>query len=246
VIVTGASGGIGRACVKAFLDAGARVMMSDVADARPVAGWSGDRCRFLRADLRDEAAVRRLIHETVDEFGRLDVLVNNAALLVPTAPVHETSLEEFDQLVAVNVRGTFLCCKHAYPHLKQSRGCVISLSSMAGVHGEKHHAAYAATKGAINALTMSMAVDYGAESIRCNAVCPSSVLTPNVDKTIAALPNAAQVVDLRKTINPLGYTAKPDQIASVIVFLASPAASFITGAIIPVSGGAECGYGVKY
>jgi NAD(P)-dependent dehydrogenase (short-subunit alcohol dehydrogenase family) len=184
--------------------------------------------------------------QTIDTFSTLDILVNNAAVLVPTAPVHETSLEEFEKLVAVNLRGMFLLCKYSYPHLKQSRGCIINISSMAGVHGEKHHAAYAATKGAINALTQSMAVDYGPDGIRCNAICPSSVLTPNVDKMISASPNAEEIVQLRKTINCLGYTATPDQIAAVAVFLASPAASFMTGAITPVSGGTECGYGIKY
>ncbi|HVF09238.1 MAG TPA: SDR family oxidoreductase, partial [Abditibacteriaceae bacterium] len=146
----------------------------------------------------------------------------------------------------VNVRGSFLLCKYSYSHLKQSKGCIINISSMAGVHGEKHHAIYSATKGAINALTQSMAVDYGPHGIRCNAVCPSSVLTPNVNKMIDALPNSEEIVHLRKSINALGYTATPDQIASVALFLASPAAAFMTGAIVPVSGGAECGYGIKY
>jgi len=143
------------------------------------------------------------------------------------------------------VRGLFVICKFAYPHLKRSKGCIINMSSMAGVAGEKHHCIYSASKGFMNALTKSLAIDYGREGIRCNAVAPSSVLTPNVDRLIAAEPNAAEIIELRKNINLLGYTSRPEEIASAVVFLASPEASFITGAIIPVSGGTECGYGLK-
>jgi NAD(P)-dependent dehydrogenase (short-subunit alcohol dehydrogenase family) len=244
-LITGASGGIGGALVQAFMAAGAHVMASDVV-TEEVSNVGVEAYRFTPADVSDEPSVQGLIAATVAAFGQLDVLANNAAVLVPTAPVHETSLEEFNRLVAVNLRGTFLCCKYAYPHLKASRGNIINISSMAGVNGEKHHAVYAATKGAVNALTQAMAVDYGADGIRCNAVCPSSVLTPKVDKMIATAPNAEEIVQLRKSINSLGYTATPQEIASVAVFLAAPAASFMTGAIIPVSGGSECGYGVKY
>ena len=242
-IVTGAAGGIGRALVEAFLEAGARVMASDIADGDLP---DTEYCLYARADVSNESSVQSLIAQTVESFGAVDILINNAAVLTPTAPVHETLLKEFEKLVAVNLRGTFLLCKYCYPHLKQSKGCIINVSSMAGVHGEKHHAIYSATKGAINALTQSMAVDYGPDGIRCNAICPSSVLTPNVDKMIDALPNSEEIVQLRKSINCLGYTATPDQIASVAVFLASPAAGFMTGAIVPVSGGTECGYGIKY
>jgi NAD(P)-dependent dehydrogenase (short-subunit alcohol dehydrogenase family) len=172
--------------------------------------------------------------------------VNNAAAIAPCVRLHETTNAEFEKFVAVNLRGLFLCCKHAYPHLKRARGCMVNISSMAGVQGEKSHAVYAATKGAMNALTKAMAIDYGRDGIRVNALCPSSVRTPNTDKLIQAAPNPRAIVKLRKTINHLGYTATPEEIASVAVFLASPAASFMTGAIVPVSGGSECGYGIKY
>jgi NAD(P)-dependent dehydrogenase (short-subunit alcohol dehydrogenase family) len=172
--------------VQAFAAAGARVVMADVdASGDKLATQLGpDRCRFIRADISDEAAVADLVTATVETYQSIDVLVNNAAVMVPTAPLHETSLAEFERLTAVNLRGLFYCCKHAYRHLKRSRGCIINVSSMAGVNGEQGHAVYAATKGAVNALTKSMAVDYGADGIRCNAVCPSSVLTPAVDNLI--------------------------------------------------------------
>ncbi len=243
VLITGGLGGIGRACVGALLDAGARVAVSDI--KRAAAGFRSQRCRYLHADIRDERAVKRLVAGTIAAFGSLDVLVNNAAIFKPMAPVHRTTAAEFDALVAVNLRGVFLCCKHAYRHLARSRGCIVNVSSMAGVAGEKGHAVYCATKGAINALTQAMAIDYGPAGVRCNAVCPSSVLTPNTDKLVSAARHPAKVVAFRKKLTLLGYTAKPEEIANVVVFLASPAASFMTGAIVPVSGGSECGYGLK-
>lgn len=247
-IVTGASGGIGRACVEALLDAGARVVMADVDESgRELVLQRGeDICRFIPTDVSDESSVQKLIRETVAAFGALDILVNNAARLMPACPVHETTVAEFEGVMAVNVRGTFLCSKYAYPELKRRYGCIINISSMAGIHGEKNHAAYAATKGAINALTQAMAVDYGPDGIRCIAVCPSTVSTPNSDRVIRASPDATRIVELRKSLNPLGYVATPAQVAAVVAFLASSAAAYINGALVPVSGGAECGYGVKY
>ena len=247
ILITGASGGIGRACAEAFTTAGARVVMADIDPAgRELAAELGEaRCRFVEADVADEEHVQRIIGTAVEVFGGLDVLVNNAACCSVDEPVHTTSQADFDRLISVNVKGPFMLCKHAYPHLCERSGCIVNVSSMAGVQGERHHAVYAATKGALNSMTKSMAVDYGADGIRCNAVCPSSVLTPNLDQLIAELPNSEEVIEFRNAINLLGYTATPDQVASVVVFLAGPAAAFMTGAIVPVSGGSECGYGVR-
>lgn len=252
VIVTGASGaaggGIGWACVEAFLATGARVVAADI---EPDGGSSGEgfepsHFHFVRTDISDEDSAIKLIEETVERFGRLDVLVNNAAVLTPTKPVHDTTLVEMERVMAVNLRGTFLCCKHAYPHLKQNRGCIVNVSSMAGLLGEKNHAMYAATKGAINTLTLSMAADYGADGIRCNAVCPGAVVTPNSEAVIASSPDAAHLRQVRNSLSSLGTTATAQQVASVVAFLASPAAGFMTGALVPVSGGLECGYGIKF
>jgi NAD(P)-dependent dehydrogenase (short-subunit alcohol dehydrogenase family) len=247
-MITGASGGIGSACADTFATEGARLALIDL---YPRSDESANRLdnkrqKFFSADISDESNVVQLMDQVIAHFGQLDVLVNNAAVLLPTKPVQETSIEEIDRLLAVNVRGTFLCCKHAYPLLQSTRGNVVNISSMAGVCGEKEHAAYAMTKGAINALTKSIAIDWGRVGIRCNSVCPSSVITPNSERVIAKSHDAAMLIKLRNQISHLGDAALPEQIASVVLFLASPAADYMTGAIVPVSGGSECGYGLKY
>jgi NAD(P)-dependent dehydrogenase (short-subunit alcohol dehydrogenase family) len=248
VIVTGASGGIGRATVEAFLAEGSRVIMGvhrDEGCKDLEEKWGPERARMVHADVSSETEISNLIESAVTAFGGLDVLVNNGACLVPMKPMHEHTHEEFERLIAVNVRGLWLTCKHAYPHLKKSKGTIVSVSSMAGVAGELHHCIYSACKGFMNSLTKSMAIDYGREGIRCNAVALSSALVPNVDRLIAALPEAEKIVQFRNEINLLGYTSVPEETANVVVFLASPKASFITGAIVPVSGGTEVGYGLK-
>ena len=248
VIVTGASGGIGRATVEAFLAEGSRVIMGvnrDEGCKDLQEKWTPERARMVRADLSQEDDIRNLVNTAAETFGRLDVLVNNGACLFPMKAMHEHTQEEFERVIAVNVRGLWLTCKFAYPHLKKSKGNIVSVSSMAGVAGEMSHSIYSASKGFMNSLTKSMAIDYGREGIRCNAVALSSALVPNIDAMIASQPNAAEIVQLRKDINLLGYTSRPEETANVIVFLASPKASFITGAIIPVSGGTEVGYGIK-
>ncbi len=219
--------------------------MADCASSRLNRDESAQ-CVFVRTDVSRESDVRKLMTSAARRFGRIDVLINNAAVLSPAKAVHETTFAEFEAAVDANLRGTFLASKYAYAHLKRSRGCIVNVSSMAGVIGEKDHAAYAATKGGINALTKSMAIDYGREGIRVNAVCPGGVSTANADKVIRSGPNAKRLLRQRDSLHGLSRTAAPEEVAAVVHFLASRAASFVSGALIPVSGALECGYGIKY
>ena len=170
--------------------------------------------------------------------------MNNAGIALPAMPVQETSIEQFEQLIDVNLRSVFLGCKLAYPHLMATRGCVLNISSMAGVTGQERHAVYGATKGAINALTKCTAVDWGRDRIRINALCPAGVWTDTLREWIKQQSDAAAINEYLNRIHALGYCAEPEEIAAAAAFLCSDDARFVTGCIMPVSGGSECGYNV--
>jgi NAD(P)-dependent dehydrogenase (short-subunit alcohol dehydrogenase family) len=158
--------------------------------------------------------------------------------------VQDTTLDQFEQLVDVNFRSVFLGCKLSYPHLKAARGCVLNISSMAGVTGQERHAVYGATKGAINALTKCTAVDWGRDGIRVNAICPAGVWTDTLRRWMKVQPDAAGIESYLNKIHSLGYCPEPEEIASVAAFLCCDEAKFVTGCVMPVSGGSECGYNV--
>jgi NAD(P)-dependent dehydrogenase (short-subunit alcohol dehydrogenase family) len=199
---------------------------------------------FHRLDVTDPACFEEAFAHVTAMWGSLDILVNNAGTALPAEPVHNTSLQQFDRLVVTNLRSVFLGCKFAYPYLKTSRGCVLNISSMAGVTGQDRHAVYGATKGGINALTKCTAVDWGVDGIRVNAVCPAGVWTDTLRSWMQAQPDPSDIASYVDRIHALGYCPEADEIATVCAFLCSDDAKFITGCILPVSGGSECGYNV--
>lgn len=243
-LVTGGAAGIGEAITRRFVAEGARVLVGDLDQPR------GEQlCRelapaaiFQALNVADAAALAAAFERVIELWGRLDILVNNAGLALPAAAAQDTTLEQFETLVDVNLRSAFLGCKFAYPHLRLTRGCVLNISSMAGVTGQERHAAYGATKGGINALTKCTAVDWGHEGIRINALCPAGVRTETLQKWIQVQPNPQSIEAYLQRIHALGYCPEPSEIASVAAFLCSDEARFITGCILPVSGGSECGY----
>lgn len=241
-VVTGGSTGIGEAIAKELLARGARVMIASLDDVQTQATARRIGASWCAVDVRDSRALVRMIETAVEAFGSLDILVNNAAIVTPAAPVQETSEEELDDLLATNLRGYFLAMKHAYPYLRATRGCVLNISSMAGVTGQERHAAYAATKGGINALTRSAAVDWGPDRIRVNAICPAGVWTDALRRWCEEQPNRDEIETYLDRIHSLGYCPGPEVVATAAAFLCSDDARFITGAILPVSGGSECGY----
>ncbi len=243
-VVTGAAAGIGAAIVRRFVAEGARVLIADRDHVRGEALCAelGDATRFHRMDVSVADSFRDAIALAVRQWGRLDILVNNAGIAMPAATVQDTTLDQFDALVSVNLRGVFLGCKLAYPHLKATRGCALNISSLAGVTGQERHAIYGATKGAINALTKCTAIDWGRDGIRINALCPAGVWTDTLRQWIGSLPDPAQIETYLQQIHALGYCPEPAEIASVAAFLCSDDAKFVTGALMPVTGGGECGY----
>jgi NAD(P)-dependent dehydrogenase (short-subunit alcohol dehydrogenase family) len=245
-IVTGGAAGIGRAIVARLVSEGCRVLIGDRDQAcgEALARELGSSAVFQTLEVSDADSFSQAINRAIERWGRLDVLVNNAGVALPAVAVQETTLEQFETLVAVNLRSVFLGCKLAYPHLKATRGCVLNISSMAGVTGQERHAVYGATKGAINALTKCTAVDWGRDRVRINALCPAGVWTETLRQWIKLQDDPAAIHEYLDRIHALGYCAEADEIAAAAAFLCSDDARFITGCIMPVSGGSECGYNV--
>jgi meso-butanediol dehydrogenase / (S,S)-butanediol dehydrogenase / diacetyl reductase len=245
-LVTGGAAGIGAAIVRRLVHEGARVLVGDRDQPRgdALCAQLGGESVFQGLDVADAASFAAAIDRAIALWGRLDILVNNAGIALPAATVQDTTLDQFEQLVNVNLRSVFLGCKLVYPHLRASSGCVLNISSMAGVTGQERHAIYGATKGAINALTKCTAVDWGRDGIRINALCPAGVWTDTLRAWMKAQPDPTTIQTYLDEIHALGYCPEPEEIASVAAFLCSDEAKFITGCVMPVSGGSECGYNV--
>jgi len=229
-LVTGASGGLGRAIVKRFRAAGARVAALDLNPAkgrRP----SGDLLE-VRCDVTSEASVREAVAAVIKRFGRLDILVNNAGR-VGTGRVEEVSAESWDDLLRVNLTSVFFCSKHAIPHLRRTRGTIVSMSSTNGLTGGSALSgpAYAVAKAGIIALTKNLARDLAKDGIRVNAIAPGPIDTPMLDR-LGEAGKAALLASI-----PLGELGEPKDVAELAAFLASGRARHLTGITISLSGG---------
>jgi NAD(P)-dependent dehydrogenase (short-subunit alcohol dehydrogenase family) len=246
-VVTGSANGIGRAMARAFAAAGGNVVVSDVLvedgeqTVREIAE-SGGTAMFIAADVSDVAQAEHLIANTVERFGGIDILANNAGIGGGQLRLHEVPAEDFDRVIDVNLRGTFLCSKFAIPHfLARGDGRIINTASTYGLIGAPKAPAYCASKGAIINLTRQMAVDYGPDGIRVNAICPGYIDTglgrrgPRL--TSEEFAAATAIREKAAGMQPLGRQGLPAEIADVAVFLASDAASFMTGSIVTVDGG---------
>lgn len=244
VFLTGGSCGIGRDCAKAYAAEGAKVVVAalDRDGVESVAAELGADHLGIVCDVSRDAEVRDAIAKTLSRYGRLDAVHNNAGIVTPSKPLHETTDAEWNALFDVNLKSVFHTTRHAFAALAASRGCVLNTSSMVGVIGQEIHAAYTATKGGMNALTKSMALDYAKFGIRVNAVCPAGAWTPMLRQWCAEQPDPSSIERYLNEIHPLGYCPESTVIADVCVFLLSQKARFITGHIMHVSGGAELGY----
>jgi NAD(P)-dependent dehydrogenase (short-subunit alcohol dehydrogenase family) len=239
VLVTGGSSGIGLAAARLFASRGARVACADVTG--PPADAAGAGIRFVHADVTDEEAVAAAVEFTVREHGRLDALVT-AAGIQRYGSAADSSAGTWDEVMAVNVRGAFFAVKHALPALRASgAGSVVLVSSVQAFVTQTQVAAYTASKGALNALARSVAIDEAPHGVRANAVCPGSVDTPMLRSAAADFTGSPQEADDLVAAwgrgHPLGRVARPEEVAEAIAFLAGDRASFITGIALPVDGG---------
>ncbi|MEM1445203.1 MAG: SDR family oxidoreductase [Planctomycetota bacterium] len=244
IFVTGASTGIGYDCASAYAKEGASVVIvaRNHNAATNAAESLGDKHLGFGCDVSDSGQVESAIQKILDRYGRLDVIHNNAGIASPSKPVHETTDEEWDALFNINLKSVLYTTRYGLDALKEAKGCILNTSSLVGVMGQEIHAAYTATKGGMNTLTKSMALDYASFGVRVNAVCPAGTWTPMLRKWCGEQPDPSSIEQYLDDIHPLGYCPEGDVIADASVFLVSDEARFVTGHIMHVSGGAELGY----
>jgi NAD(P)-dependent dehydrogenase (short-subunit alcohol dehydrogenase family) len=239
--VTGGAGGIGSATCRAFFDAGYRVAVTDLeADAAAGAAaeidGAGDRVIGLSCDVSSTASVDAAVAACVDRFGRLDSLANVAGVVGP-GPSEELSDESWDRLISIHLGGAFRCSRAAFPSLSASgAGSIVSISSIAGRTGFSFRASYCAAKAGIEGLTRALAVEWAKRGVRVNAVAPGHVRTPMLDYSLQIGSVTQETVAARTQRIPMGRYAEASEIASAVLFLCSPAASYITGETICVDG----------
>jgi NAD(P)-dependent dehydrogenase (short-subunit alcohol dehydrogenase family) len=252
VIVTGGGSGIGEQCSHRFASEGASVVVADwnSADGERVASSLNSeypvkdglaRAFAVLTDVSKERDVVKLVGETIRVYGRIDVLFNNAAVILPKL-LEDIEEHEFDRVVSVNLKSVYLTSKHAGPHLRKTRGTVVNMASLNGLVGQRQNPVYAATKGGIIAMTKSLALDFAADGVRFNCVCPAGVMTPLLEAWTMEQDDPVATVQALNDMHPLGRPATTEEVAQAVLYLASGQSAFITGTALTVDGGASLGY----
>jgi NAD(P)-dependent dehydrogenase (short-subunit alcohol dehydrogenase family) len=236
-LITGGASGIGRATAEVFAREGAIVVVADAAvDGNETANSiqkAGGRATFSRVDVSDSKQVAHIVDSAIGQFGRIDVLFNGAAILA-YGTIVETEEEMWNRMMAINLTGTFLCCRAVVPHMiRQGAGSIINVASTTGAHDASARAvAYVTSKGGVTLLTRALAIDHAHQGIRVNALCPGPTDTPMLRNAMTP----EQLEAFAKTY-PMGRLARPEELASAALFLASSESSFVTGSAMYVDGG---------
>ena len=251
-VITGANTGIGFGCAKVFSEAGMNVVMAarrkekgEAAAAELNAAGKGE-CTFFQCDVSDPDQVKALIDFAVEKYGRLDTMVNNAGY----NPIHmdacDMSIESYQRVLATNLMGEFYGCKFAIPHLRKTKGSIINMSSILSKVGQEQTAGYSSTKGGINSMTQTIAIEEARHGVRVNAICPGHIMTEIVYKEMERVADPKAYLDRCNHYSWLGRGGQPEEVGTAALFLASSWASYITGVTLNVSGGMEFGTIPKY
>ena len=249
VVITGAGSGIGRACALEFAKAGAHVVVADInlqtaqETVALISVGSGKAIAF-QVDVSKPASVNDLVDQILKQFSSIHTLVNNAAIQI-NKTAEDTSFEEWNLQLSVNLGGVFLCSKYLLPHLRKTRGSIVNMSSVNGFFVEPTCAGYCATKAAIIGLTKAMAIDHGKEGIRVNCICPGYIDAGLAEGYFQSQPDPAKARAEAGKLHALWRIGRPEEVGRVAVFLASDDASFVTGASMVVDGGFGSGLAPK-
>jgi len=241
-IITGAGSGIGRATAVLFAKEGAKVVVVDIdkkagEETVRIIRSNGGEAIFVQADVSKATDAERIVKTTIEEYGKVDILFNNAGVWVRGIDtVVDAPEEEWDRVININLKSVFLCSKYAIPEMiKNGGGVIINMASAQGLVGTAGYATYCASKGGVVLLTKATALDYAPYNIRVNCLCPGAVATPPLYKK--GWPNDPKLKQIIKELEPIGRPAEPEEIAYAALFLASDESSFMTGAALVVDGG---------
>ncbi len=242
--ITGAASGIGAACAQRFVEEGATVIGFDV-NEKPESDWIATvklqpQCQLIIGDVKDDHALATAVQQTYQQYGQIDILVNSAGIAA-VGPVHMMEVSEFERVIDINLKGTFLACRHILPiMMEQGSGSIVNISSIDGIEAQEITGAYNASKGGVIMLTKNMAIDYGRKGIRVNVICPGFIETPFISE-LNSLEDLQPVKDRIIDAHQMGRLGKPGEIANAALFLASDESSFVNGASIVVDGGFTAG-----
>lgn len=240
-LITGSGAGIGKAIAQRFAAEGATVIINDVSEegakvASDIVETGGRAC-FMQMDLRSEEEVRCILGTVRERFGRLDTLINNAGVR-GTSHVVNTSEEEWERIINTNLRGAWYCCKYAIPlMIEGGGGSIVNMSSTHVMRTQENHFPYHAAKGGMHAMTLGICVDFGAQGIRANNLCPGFIWTPMSEKFMSQFPDRADKEQAMLSTHPVGRFGTPEDVAKAALFLASDESSYISGTSLTVDGG---------
>lgn len=246
-IITGGTKGIGFGCAKVFAMHGCSVVLSARGEGEGAAAERelcelGLSAKFIACDVTSESQMNSLVVQTVEHFGRLDCMLNNAGWHPPAMTIQETSIEEYEDLLRLNLTSSFMGCKFAVPELIKTQGSIINMSSKVAEIGQAGAPGYVSTKAAQIGLTKALAIDLAPQGVRVNAVAPAGVLTPLMKEWADSQYDASAALEMVDGWHPLGRMATIEEIGEVCAFLASQEAGFVTGQVICPDGGAALGY----